>query len=204
MNRKYNTNSSHDYSIKILMIGDSSVGKTSIMMRYANDKFSSSFITTIGIDFITKNIEMSGKKVRLQIWDTAGQERFRAITTSYFKGANIILVIYDVSDESTFENVKYWLQTINDCTSDYSGIILVGNKIDLEVTRKISYGEGAELAKKYNIEFFECSAKKNINVDSIFEEATKIHIKNFDKYFNNNNGITINADVQSDKKKCCN
>ena len=184
MSRKNNSNM-HDYNSKILLIGDSSVGKTSIMMRFVNDKFSSSFITTIGIDFVTKIIDVSGNKIRLQIWDTAGQERFRSITTSYFKGADIVIIIYDVCDESSFDNVEYWMEAIKDSTCDSTGVILVGNKIDMESSRQISSKDGINLAKKYNIPFFECSAKKGINVDSIFEEAAKIHLVNCNKIVTN-------------------
>lgn len=201
MSRKNNGNI-HDYNSKILLIGDSSVGKTSIMMRFVNDKFSSSFITTIGIDFVTKIIDVSGNKIRLQIWDTAGQERFRSITTSYFKGADIVIIIYDVCDESSFNNIKYWMETIKDSTCDSTGVILVGNKIDMESSREISSKDGINLAKKYNIPFFECSAKKGINVDSIFEEAAKIHLVNFNKNITKPNS-SININKKTEEKKCC-
>jgi small GTP-binding protein len=179
MSSKHTNIKSYDYDSKILLIGDSSVGKTSLMMRFINNKFCSSYITTIGIDFVTKIIEIDENKIRLQIWDTAGLERFRSITTSYFKGANIIIIIYDVCDETTFENVEYWMKTAQNSKCDYTGAILVGNKIDMTTTRKISYKDGFDLAKKYNIPFFECSAKKGINVDSIFKEAGKIYVSTF-------------------------
>jgi len=101
-----------DMQIKLLMIGDSGVGKTCLLLRYANDSFSPTFITTIGIDFKIKTIELGGKVVKLQIWDTAGQERFRTITTSYFRGAQGILLVYDVTDRGSFENIKNWVGQI--------------------------------------------------------------------------------------------
>ena len=171
------------------------------MMRFVNNKFSPSFITTIGIDFVAKIINVSDSRVKLQIWDTAGQERFRAITTSYFKGANIVIIVYDVCDESTFDNVKYWMETINNCIGDYTGIILVGNKIDMESLRQISYENGLKLAQKYKVVFFECSAKKGINIDSIFETAGKIHLVNLKKILNVNK--PVNIIINPDKKKCC-
>jgi Ras-related protein Rab-8A len=188
-----------------LLIGDSAVGKTSIMMRYVNDKFSSSFITTIGIDFVTKIIDVAGNKIRLQIWDTAGQERFRSITTSYFNGADIVIIIYDICDESSFENVGYWMDTIKKSTTDSTGIILVGNKIDMETSRRVSSKDGIELAKKYNVPFFECSAKKDIKVDSIFEEAGKLHLANFNNIIKSRkSSVNIKNKIkQSDKEKCC-
>ena len=171
-------------------------------MRFVNNKFSPSFITTIGIDQESKIIDISGVKVRLQLWDTAGQERFRAITTSYFRGAHMAIIIYDVCEESTFNNVKVWIESINNSASaNKIAIILVGNKIDIESSRQVSYKKGVELAKKYNIPFFECSAKKGINVNLIFEEAGKIHLEKFSKTFNEK--LIIN-NKKSYNNKCCN
>ena len=203
MNNKSNT-TAFDYLSKILLIGDSSVGKTSIMMRFVNNNFSSSFISTIGIDFVTKIIESSGSKVKLQLWDTAGQERFRAITLGYIKGAHVIIIVYDVCDKTTFANIKYWIEIINEYTCDNIGIILVGNKIDIDSNRQVTFKDGYELGKKYNIPFFECSAKKGINIDLIFDEAAKIHIINFNKIINNKIKPTINLNNEIiNKKKCC-
>ena len=204
MNRTTNTANVYDYNSKILLIGDSSVGKTSIMMRFVDDKFSPSFITTIGIDFVAKIINSSNRKVKLQIWDTAGQERFRTITTSYFKNANIIVIVYDVCDESTFNNIKYWMDTIKNSSYDCTGVMLVGNKIDMESSRQINYKDGFDLAQKYNIPFFECSAKKGINIDSIFEEAAKIHIVNFNKSLSGKKQKSmIGLGLKPGEKKCC-
>jgi Ras-related protein Rab-8A len=203
MNHITKTNA-YDFNSKILLIGDSSVGKTSITMRFVNNNFSPSFITTIGIDFVSKIINSSEHKVKLQIWDTAGQERFRTITTSYFKGANIIVIIYDVCAESTFDNIKYWMDTIKNSSCDYTGIMLVGNKIDIESSRQVSYNDGFNLAQKYNIPFFECSAKKGTNIDSIFEEAAKIHIANFNKSLSGKKQKQlVSLSVKPDEKKCC-
>ena len=192
----------YDYHSKILLIGDSSVGKTSIIMRFVNNKFSPSFITTIGIDQESKIIDISGVKVKLQLWDTAGQERFRAITASYFRGAHMAIIIYDVCEESTFNNVKVWIESINNFVSaNKIAIILVGNKIDVESSRQVSYKRGVDLAKKYNVPFFECSAKRGINVNLIFEEAGKIHLEKFSKTFNEK--LIIN-NKKSYNNKCCN
>jgi len=107
-------NRPYDLQIKLLMIGDSAVGKTSLLLRYANDTFSSTFITTIGIDFKIKTVHLSGKKVKLQIWDTAGQEQFRTITRSYFRGAQGIVLVYDITDRRTFNSVRSWMAQITD------------------------------------------------------------------------------------------
>ena len=107
-------NRPYDLQIKLLMIGDSAVGKTSLLLRYANDTFSSTFITTIGIDFKIKTVHLGGKKVKLQIWDTAGQEQFRTITRSYFRGAQGIVLVYDITDRRTFNSVRSWMAQITD------------------------------------------------------------------------------------------
>lgn len=200
--RKYNTEA-YEYVSKVLLIGNSSVGKTSIMTRFADNIFSPSFITTIGIDFKTKIINVSDSKIKLQIWDTAGQERFQAITTSYYNGANIIIIVYNVCDNESFENVKYWMQTIKNLNCVPGCIILVGNKIDIETSRKITYSDGFDLANKYNVPFFECSAKKGTNINSIFEEAGKIHLKYFNKSINREEKLDLKSKPK-EEKKCCN
>eukprot|EP01041_Mallomonas_annulata_P008520 gene8520-17570_t len=157
-----------DMQIKLLMIGDSGVGKTCLLLRYANDSFSPTFITTIGIDFKIKNIQLEGKRIKLQIWDTAGQERFRTITTSYFRGAQGILLVYDVTDRQTFMSIRNWVAQIQVHADVNVNKILIGNKCDMSEQRSVSYEEGESLAKEYNIHFFETSAKQDINVEKAF------------------------------------
>lgn len=157
-----------DMQIKLLMIGDSGVGKTCLLLRYANDSFSPTFITTIGIDFKIKNIHLDNKRIKLQIWDTAGQERFRTITTSYFRGAQGILLVYDVSDRNSFIDIRNWFTQIQMHADVNVNKILIGNKCDCQDQRAISYEEGESLAKEYNIPFFETSAKQDINVEKSF------------------------------------
>jgi len=157
-----------DMQIKLLMIGDSGVGKTCLLLRYANDSFSPTFITTIGIDFKIKNIPLEGKRIKLQIWDTAGQERFRTITTSYFRGAQGILLVYDVTDRQTFMSIRNWVSQIQMHADMHVNKILIGNKCDMTDLRTVSHDEGEALAKEYNIHFFETSAKQDINVEKAF------------------------------------
>lgn len=160
---------SYDMQIKLLMIGDSGVGKTALLLRYANDSFSSTFITTIGIDFKIKHIDLDGKRIKLQIWDTAGQERFRTITTSYFRGAQGILLVYDVTDRRSFESVRGWMTQIQQHADSSVDLMLLGNKCDVEDGRVVSVEEGRRLAKEFgNIPFFETSAKSAINVADAF------------------------------------
>lgn len=155
--------------IKLLTIGNSGVGKTCLLLRYANDSFSPTFITTIGIDFKVKMVDVAGKKVKLQIWDTAGQERFRVITTSYFRGAQGIMLVYDVTDRASFMAVKNWVEEIDKNADKHVNRILIGNKCDVdEKDRTVSREEAASLAKSFGMSYFETSAKKGTGVEEAF------------------------------------
>ena len=160
----------YDMIMKLLLVGDSGVGKSCLLLRFVEDKFNPSFITTIGIDFKIRTIESKGKKIKLQVWDTAGQERFRTITTAYYRGAMGIVLIYDVTDVRSFENVETWYQTVTQHANEDAQIFLVGNKCDDDSSRQVSTEEGQQLAAKLNVPFLEASAKSNHNVDSIFYE----------------------------------
>lgn len=160
----------YDYLIKLLLIGDSGVGKSCLLLRYSDDSFTSSFITTIGIDFKIKSINVLGSKVKLQIWDTAGQERFRTITTAYYRGAMGIFLVYDVCDLESFENVANWMRQIDSNATPKVTRILIGNKCDAGAAdRAVTIEQGAKLAAQYpNVQFFETSAKNNTGVDEAF------------------------------------
>jgi Ras-related protein Rab-8A len=164
----------YDHLLKLLLIGDSGVGKSCLLLRYSDDSFTSSFITTIGIDFKIKSINVGGSKVKLQIWDTAGQERFRTITTAYYRGAMGIFLVYDVSDGESFENVHNWMRQIEQNAADNVTRILLGNKSDVEANKRVvSSQQGIALANQHGIAFFETSAKKNTGVDEAFETMAK-------------------------------
>ncbi|CAI0393409.1 unnamed protein product [Linum tenue] len=159
----------YDFLIKLLLIGDSGVGKSCLLLRFSDGSFTTSFITTIGIDFKIRTIELDGKRIKLQIWDTAGQERFRTITTAYYRGAMGILLVYDVTDESSFNNIRNWIRNIEQHASDNVNKILVGNKADMdESKRAVPTAKGQALADEYGIKFFETSAKTNLNVEEVF------------------------------------
>lgn len=155
------------------MIGDSGVGKSCILLRFSDDSFTTSFITTIGIDFKIKTMEIGGKKVKLQIWDTAGQERFRTITTAYYRGAMGILLVYDITEKQTFTNIRNWIGNIEQHAARNVSKILIGNKCDIEKNRVVSTDEGKELAAEYGVEFFETSAKSDVNVSAAFHSIAK-------------------------------
>jgi len=158
----------YDFLIKLLLIGDSGVGKSCLLLRFSDDSFTPSFITTIGIDFKIKTIELDGKRIKLQIWDTAGQERFRTITTAYYRGAMGILLIYDTTDEQSFQNIRNWIRNIEQHAADNVDKILVGNKCDMVSDKVVETSRGKALADEYGIEFFETSAKTNVNVVEAF------------------------------------
>ncbi|XP_053203397.1 ras-related protein Rab-8A-like isoform X1 [Panonychus citri] len=163
----------YDYLFKLLLIGDSGVGKTCILFRFSEDAFHQSFISTIGIDFKIRTIELEGKKIKLQIWDTAGQERFRTITTAYYRGAMGIMLVYDVTNEKSFENIKNWVRNIEEhAASDVEKMIL-GNKCDIEDKRQVTKDRGEQLAIEYGIKFMETSAKTSINVEEAFVTLTR-------------------------------
>ncbi|KAK8791287.1 hypothetical protein WA171_002234, partial [Blastocystis sp. BT1] len=166
-----------DMQIKLLMIGDSGVGKTCLLMQYASNTFIKTFITTIGIDFKIKTVNVCGKTVKLQIWDTAGQERFRTITTSYVRGSEGILLVYDVTDRNSFESISSWMEQISQHADSSVNKILIGNKCDLEAQRAVSTEEGKKLAEKFGIPFAETSAQTNTNVDEAFMSLAEAVVK---------------------------
>ena len=139
-----------------------------MLLRFCEDSFTPSFITTIGIDFKIRIVDLDGKKVKIQIWDTAGQERFRTITTAYYRGAMGIMLVYDVTDERSFNNIRNWLRNIEQYASDGVNKILVGNKCDDVERRVVERERGAELAREYGLKFMETSAKNNLNVEEAF------------------------------------
>ncbi|CAF0836003.1 unnamed protein product [Brachionus calyciflorus] len=163
-----------DYMFKLLIIGNSSVGKTSILFRYADDSFTSAFVSTVGIDFKVKTVFRNDKRVKLQIWDTAGQERYRTITTAYYRGAMGFILMYDITNEESFNAVQDWVTQIKTYSWDNAQVVLVGNKSDMQNERVVAYERGKQLADHLGLEFFETSAKENINVKQVFERLVDI------------------------------
>ena len=151
-------NSEYDYLFKLLLIGDSGVGKSCLLLRFADDTYTESYISTIGVDFKIRTIELDGKTIKLQIWDTAGQEQFRTITRSYFRGAQGIVLVYDITDRGTFNSVRSWMAQIADHADAQVNRVLVANKSDNEAERRVSSAEGAALAAEYEVKFLETSA----------------------------------------------
>lgn len=161
-------NPEYDYLFKLLLIGDSGVGKSCLLLRFADDTYTESYISTIGVDFKIRTIELDGKTIKLQIWDTAGQERFRTITSSYYRGAHGIIVVYDITDQESFNNVKQWLQEIDRYACENVNKLLVGNKCDLTAKRAVEIQAAKEYADQLGIPFLETSAKSSTNVEQAF------------------------------------
>ena len=161
-------NSEYDYLFKLLLIGDSGVGKSCLLLRFADDTYTESYISTIGVDFKSRTVKLDGKTIKLQIWDTAGQERFRTITPSYYRGTHGIIVVFDVTDQESFDNVKQWLHEIDRYASADVKKLLVANKIDLASKRAVPAEQAAAFAESLGVEYFETSAKNDINVSGMF------------------------------------
>ena len=190
-----------EFLYKILLLGDSSVGKTCFLMRYTDNTFQEIHMSTIGLDYKLKNVQLDdGKMVKIQIWDTAGQDRFRSITKNYYKGAHGIILIYDITNQKTFENVKNWINQIKEEVSNKVTIILVGNKIDDADHRVVSTEQGEKMAKDFGLMFFECSAKSGVNIDSTFNELVKKTVENYSKVKMEGEKL---KNKKGGKKGCC-
>jgi Ras-related protein Rab-1A len=203
----------YDYLFKLLLIGNSSVGKSSLLFRFVENVWDDSFVPTIGVDFKLKTLEVNGKKVKLQIWDTAGQERFKNITASYYRGGNGVLVVYDITERESFDNLTSWLIEIEKNANKNVYKLLIGNKCDLEDKRKVTYQEGKDFAESNGMKFIETSAKDNTKVQEAFELLTSEIMKsavNKDKGMEKKDNtkqirLSQNTEDISGKKKggCC-
>ena len=160
-------------TFKILTIGESGVGKTCVLRRFVENKFSKNHLATIGIDFKTKTLNIYNQEIKLKIWDTAGQERFRNITTQYYKGADGIVLVYDVTEESSYDKIRDWMeQILSNTTQDEIGLVLLGNKCDMN-PRTVTVEMGNKMAEDLKISYFETSALTGQGINEAFEKLTK-------------------------------
>ncbi|EFJ22260.1 rab family GTPase [Selaginella moellendorffii] len=162
-----------DYIFKVVLIGDSAVGKSNLLTRYARNEFNHNSKATIGVEFQTQSMRINGKEVKAQVWDTAGQERFRAVTSAYYRGALGALVVYDITRKQTFENISKWLDELRTYGGSSVVTMLVGNKCDLTDIREVSVEEGKELAESENLFFMETSALASTNVKTAFQNVVR-------------------------------
>merc|ERR1711976_151061 len=176
--QKMTLNQDYDFLFKVLIIGNSCVGKSNILLRFSENVFHESFLPTIGVDFKIKNVEVNDKVVKLHIWDTAGQERFKTITATYYKGAHGIILVYDITDRSTFTDIENWLNEIQQHASPDVTKLLIGNKCDMVNERQVTYQEGKDFAESLGMQFLETSAKNKINIEECFKTLTMAILPN--------------------------
>eukprot|EP00697_Spironema_sp_BW2_P001709 gnl/Spiro4/12297_TR6481_c0_g1_i1.p1 gnl/Spiro4/12297_TR6481_c0_g1~~gnl/Spiro4/12297_TR6481_c0_g1_i1.p1 ORF type:complete len:211 (+),score=43.62 gnl/Spiro4/12297_TR6481_c0_g1_i1:37-633(+) len=196
-----------DFLFKLLLVGDSGVGKSCLLMRFADETYTDSYISTIGVDFKIRTVELEGKTIKLQIWDTAGQERFKTITCSYYRGAHGIIVVYDVTEQKSYENVRTWLGEIAKYAGQNVNKLLVGNKCDLVEQQQVPTAVAKSFADSLGIHFLETSAKTAANVENAFFTMVKeIKSRVAAQPRNQNLGTrieTFSNDRAPIKKKCC-
>ena len=186
----------YDFIFKVLLLGNSDVGKSSIILRYVDQTWSDTFVPTIGVDFKVKTLEVDNKKIKMQIWDTAGQERFRTVISSYFRGSHGLFLIYDITNRDSFKNLENWLSEIEENANKNVLKFLIGNKCDLENDREIQTKEGQDFANRNGMQFMETSAKEDKNINEAFEALAKLMME-----FSNEKNSSLNkADTKVLKK----
>ena len=193
----------YDYLCKVLLLGDSGVGKSSLILRYTDETFNSKLVNSIGVDFKMKKKEIDGKIIKIQIWDTAGHERFRSITYSYYRGANSIIIVFDLSNKKSFISITDWLKQIEKHAKENVFKFLVGNKYDLIEEREVLYEEAKQYADEHSLPYIETSAKEGININELFESSIKSFLSN-SKYIVGEKNIKLNnQSVGSGEKNVC-
>ena len=172
-----NKNDEYDLLIKALLIGDSNVGKTTIIGKYLDKNFSEKTLNTVGLDLKYVKLNINDMKIKLQLWDTAGQERFRSMTTSYYRAVNVIIIVFDVTSQNSFDHIKEWMNNIKQFAKLGVMKVIVGNKIDLNDERIVTYNEGKNFAESCNVKYFETSAVTREGIVELFETICKDYSK---------------------------
>ena len=185
----------YDMIFKIVLIGDTSVGKTNILSKYLSNEFDPDSKATVGVEFGTKDLEIENNKVKVQIWDTAGQERYRSITNAYYKGAKGSLLVYDITNPKSFEDLDRWLSDLKSNADDKISVILIGNKSDLENERKVTLEQGKEKAEFFKLAFMETSALNGNNIEKAFNELITDVYKNHHDLFEKQAKVEITEKV---------
>ena len=202
---------SYEFLFKLILIGDSSVGKSNILLQYLKGRFDANSKATVGVEFGTKNIEINNKKIKIQIWDTAGQERYRSITSAYYRGAKGAFIVYDITRKETFDNIDKWVADLKNNGDDNISIVLIGNKSDLDERREVSKEEGVQKSEEFKTAFMETSALNGDNIDKAFDELIEQIYQNNcsmiddgDKVELEEKGVNLNDEKEDNKNKCCN
>ena len=200
---------SYDLLFKLILIGDSCVGKSNILLKYLKNEFDPNSRATVGVEFGTKNILINNKKIKIQIWDTAGEERYRSITSAYYKGAKGAFIVYDITRKSTFDNIDKWISDLKLNGDQNICIVILGNKSDLDDKREISKEEGIKKSEMYKTAFLETSALSGDNIGKAFDEIIEQIVQSNKNFFHGDNkkvidkGVNLNEKNNSDNKKCC-
>ena len=195
--------SDFDYTIKILVVGDSTVGKTNFIRMFIENKFNQNYMTTSGIDLKTSSIEIKNKKIRVQLWDTAGQEKYKAITKNLFLKVQAALIVYDITNEETFNNLKTWVRSIKEECGKQIQMLIIGNKNDLNEERVVDKNIAMEYAKEEKIDYLETSSKTGDNIQKAISLLCEKVLENTE--FTNDLSFTLDASAisQKNKSKCC-
>ncbi len=208
----------YDFLMKLILVGDSGVGKTNILSKYLKNDFDPDSKATVGVEFGTKNIEIDNKRIKVQIWDTAGQERYKSITSTYYKGAKGAFIVYDITRKSTFDNIDKWIGDLKNNGDENMIVYLVGNKSDLNDMREVRKDEAMTKSEKFNIAFSETSALYGDNIHKIFQDLMeKVYINfyrnvNINREKEINKGVDLNEESneknnnqnnQESERKCC-
>ena len=192
-----------DITIKLLLIGNTFVGKTLIVQKFIDNTFSKSTVSTIGVDLQSKILDINGKKVKYLIWDTAGEDRMKSMTYAYYRGCHVILIVYDVSIRKSFENVTTWVECVDKFAKSNVLRILVGNKTDLEDNRVISKEEGKKLAEENGLKFYEISAMTLNGLSEMFEDVAREYVQIYEQKAIKNFQLKKDKQNKSNQRKCC-
>ncbi|XP_001631360.2 ras-related protein Rab-10 isoform X1 [Nematostella vectensis] len=192
-----------DYLLKVLLIGDSNVGKTKLLLTFLGQESIVQQMPTAANDFLSKTIKINNRKITLQIWNTAGLERFRSVTTTYYRGSMGVILVYDVTNAKTFDSVQMWIKNINENSDDDVVVVLVGNECHKQNKREVTTEQGEEFAAEHNLRFKEVSCKKNINVKEVFHEMAEEIILKLDSTTENTSGPTIRPGQENQEGSSC-